>query len=129
MKKITNKQFKEIEDLHNKMQNLFEKYQNKYEELNDKISDFVNDELNPIISEFNEVVNQLQPIVDEIQERQETYIDKRSDNWSYTIAGEEYSGWHDEWRIQFTELDEVEIYHESEDIDIYEIPQQQPNND
>lgn len=123
MQKITNKQFKEIEDLHNKMQNLFEKYQNKYDELNDKISDFVNDELNPIISEFNEVVNQLQPIVDEIQERQETYID----NWSYTIAGEEYSGWHDEWRIQFTELDEVEIHHESEDIDIYAIPQQQPN--
>lgn len=129
MRKISKKQYKEIEVLHNKMNALFEEYNNKVNEIQDKIIDLIGEELNPVIDEFNENVSDLQNQVDEIYGELESYIEEKSDRWRESDKGEQYIEWSYEWNVQYTQLDHCEIEVPLEDIEIYDLPSQNPNEE
>lgn len=129
MKKIADKQYKQIEELHSKVQTLYDQYNDKVNEVQDKIIDLIGEELNSTIDEFNEAVSDLQNQVEEIYGETDAFIDEKSDRWKNSDKGERYVEWSYEWNIQFTELDHVEIEVPVEDIEIYDLPSQDPNEE
>lgn len=127
MRKVNKKQYAELEKLHSKMQEVYEQYTNKVNEVQEKIFDLIGEELNSVIDDFNEVSSDLQNQIDEVYGETESYIYEKSDKWRESDKGEIYVDWSNEWNIQFAQLDHVEIEVPLEDIEIYDIPSQDPN--
>ena len=127
MRKVNKKQYGELVQLHSKMQDAYDRYNEKVNEVQDKIIDIIGEELNSVIDDFNEVASDLQNQIDEVYGETESYIDEKSDKWRESDKGEIYIEWSNEWSIQFTQLDHVEIEVPLEDIEIYDIPSSDPN--
>jgi len=127
MKKVSDEDYKKIEELHSKMLALYEQYKNTVNEINYQIYDLVEEELTPVIDEYNENVIELQNRVDKISEEIERIkplpIRKREKeerilDWSWLYSS-----------VQYTELDHIEIDVPFEDIEIYDLPSQYPKEE
>ena len=125
MKKVTDKEYKEIEVLHSKMLALYEQYKKTVNEINYQIYDLIDDGLTPIIDEFNETVDDLQNRVNGIYEEIEKaepipfgtkFKEGKRLDWSVMYN-----------TVQWTNLDHIEIDVPLENIEIYDLPSQDFN--
>jgi hypothetical protein len=71
-----------------------------------RINSIIADELNPAISDYNSIITDADEFRNEIVGRMDDYVNERSEKWSESEVGENYSSWKDEW--ENLQLDEIE---------------------
>jgi hypothetical protein len=116
MKRLTKADSEQQDSL---VRNLTEKA-DAVKEVLTKINALINDELNPAISEYNGIIADAEEFRNEIVGRMDDYVDGRSEKWSESEAGENYTSWKDEWEgISFEEISTLEDL-EIEEVDFIE---------
>jgi len=55
------------------------------------------DEIQNLKGRFNEIVQEVQGFLGGIHDEQEAHMDKRTDRWRESDAGQAYQGWADAW--------------------------------
>jgi DNA anti-recombination protein RmuC len=75
-----------------------------------EINSTISGELNQKIAEYNGILNDADELRNEIVGRMEDYSGERSEKWSESEAGENYTAWMQEW--QDISLEEIEAVDE-----------------
>jgi hypothetical protein len=81
-------------------------------EINNKIDEvnvLIEENLKPAIDDYNGALGDLEELRNEIVGQMDDYVNARSEKWSNSDAGSNYSSWKDEWEgIDMSPLDDIE---------------------
>lgn len=78
-----------------------------------EVNALIDSKLNPAILAYNDRASDAAAFRDEIVGQMDEYVDKRSDKWRESEAGESYEAWKNDWEsLDTNELSEAELIEE-----------------
>jgi len=104
MNKISENDQREWKNAINELQETSGKLELKKDEINDKIA-----ELNEEVRRYNNALHNARAVRESILTQMDEFIDKQSDKWSESEAGQAFSDWNECWaELELTDLETVD---------------------